>query len=135
MKIKIEKEKCSGCHLCEMVCSLVHLGILNSEKSAIRIERDDLETSENTPVVCHQCKKMKCLANENGAVDAAAEKKKFLWHKGRANLCPFKALSVLDETAYHCDLCGGDPHCTKVCTTGAIRLVPGNNSGYSGGVL
>jgi anaerobic carbon-monoxide dehydrogenase iron sulfur subunit len=121
MKIKVEKEKCSGCHLCEMVCSLFHLGALNVEKSAIRVERDDLGTSLNTPVVCRQCKKMKCLSKEE--VDEAAERKKFLWNESRVKACPLKALSAFEERAYHCDLCGGDPQCTKVCTPGAITLV------------
>jgi anaerobic carbon-monoxide dehydrogenase iron sulfur subunit len=121
MRIKVEKEKCSGCHLCEMVCSLFHLGVLNIEKSAIRIERDDLDSSLNTPVVCRQCKKMKCLSKEE--VDEAAEKKMFIWNESRVKACPFKALSLFEGRAYHCDLCGGDPQCTKVCTPGAIFVV------------
>ena len=121
MRIKVEKEKCSGGHLCEMVCSLSHLGVLNIEKSAIRIERDDLDSSLNTPVVCRQCKKMKCLSKEE--VDEAAEKKMFIWNESRVKACPFKALSLFEGRAYHCDLCGGDPQCTKVCTPGAIFVV------------
>jgi Fe-S-cluster-containing hydrogenase component 2 len=120
MKIKIEKEKCSGCHLCEMVCSLFHLGIINTEKSAIRIERDDLDTGLNIPVVCRQCKKMKCLSKEGA--DEVAEKKSFFWDGKRVKTCPFKALSAFEGTAYHCDLCGGDPQCTKVCTPEAIII-------------
>ena len=104
-----------------MVCCLFHLGTVNVEKSAIRIERDDLNSSLNTPVVCRQCGKMKCLAKEE--VDEAEEKKAFLWNKSRAEECPFKALSVFDGTAYHCDLCGGDPQCVNVCTSGAISFV------------
>ena len=42
LRIEIEKKKCTGCHLCEMVCSLSHLGVLNPSKSAIRILKDDL---------------------------------------------------------------------------------------------
>jgi Fe-S-cluster-containing hydrogenase component 2 len=120
MRIKVKKEKCSGCHLCEMVCSLFHLGLLNVEKSAIRIEKDDLGSSQNRPVVCRQCKKMKCLSKEEE--DEVAEKKIFLWNKSRAGCCPFKALSVFDGSAYHCDLCGGDPQCIKVCTPGALTV-------------
>ncbi len=121
VKIKIEKEKCSGCHLCEMVCSLFHLGRLNIEKSAIRVERDDLDSSLNTPMVCRQCRKMKCLEKEE--VDEATEKNSFLWDKSRVKTCPFKTLFAFEDTAYHCDLCGGDPQCTKVCTPGAITVV------------
>jgi anaerobic carbon-monoxide dehydrogenase iron sulfur subunit len=121
VRIKVDQENCSGCHLCEMVCSLFHLGMLNVEKSAIRVEKDDLDSSLNTPVVCRQCKKMKCLSKEE--VDEATEKKLFLWNRSRVKACPFKALSVFDGTAYHCDLCGGDPQCTKVCTPGALTVV------------
>ncbi len=120
MRIKVEKEKCSGCHLCEMVCSLFHSGVLNVEKAAIRVEKDDLNTSINTPVVCRQCRKMKCIAQEGA--DEAAEKNRFVWDESRVKACPFKSLPVLKGTAYHCDLCGGDPQCTKVCTPGAITV-------------
>jgi aldehyde:ferredoxin oxidoreductase len=34
----------------------------------------------------------------------------------------FVGLSVVDETAYHCDLCSGDFQCIKVCTPKAISL-------------
>lgn len=121
MRIKVEKEKCSGCHLCEMVCSLYHLGRLNIEKSAIRIEKDDLDSSLNSPVLCRQCKEMNCLLGENVIEDQ--EKRKYIWEKTRAERCPFLALSVFGDKTYHCDLCGGNPQCVAVCTPRAIRSV------------
>lgn len=120
MKIKVRKERCSGCHICEMVCSLFHTGKINVERSAIRIHQDDLETSLNTPRLCRQCKKMKCLEAEG--LPQEPERQEFLWPKPRARQCPFEALPVFEDAAYHCDLCGGDPRCVRVCTTGAIRL-------------
>jgi carbon-monoxide dehydrogenase iron sulfur subunit len=120
MRIIVNRQKCTGCHLCELVCSLYHLGISNPEKSAIRIQKDDLDTSINTPVVCRQCKEMKCLDGER--VNEALAKQQFLWVKERAERCPFDSLNVLGETAYHCDLCAGHPQCSRVCTSGAIRV-------------
>ncbi len=122
MKIKVSKKKCSGCHLCEMVCALFHVGVINIEKSAIRIRKDDLGTSLNTPMLCLQCKEMKCIEGEN--VQEGLEKKEFLWNKARAERCPFDALTVFDDKAYHCDLCGGNPQCIKVCTPMALHLSP-----------
>lgn len=120
MKIKVDAKKCSGCHLCEMVCSLSHLGIIHPEKSAIRVQKDDLQTSFNTPWLCKQCKTMKCL---NGEKDVPAqERKKFVWGNQRAERCPFNGLNVFGDQAYHCDLCLGNPQCVKVCTTGALTL-------------
>jgi Fe-S-cluster-containing hydrogenase component 2 len=120
MRIKVDKEKCSGCHLCEMVCSLFHTGVINTERSAIRIQKDDLNTSLNRPIVCRQCKEMKCLDGEN--VKERLERSTFLWEKDRAKRCPFQALTVFGDHAYHCDLCGGRPQCVKVCTPKAIYL-------------
>ena len=120
MKIKVDKKKCSGCHLCEMVCSLFHLGAINTEKSAIRVQKDDLDTSLNVPVLCLQCKEMKCLDSEE--VVEGLEREKFIWNRIRAERCPFNTLGVFGENAYHCDLCGGRPQCVKVCTPRAIRI-------------
>ena len=120
MRLKVDPPKCSGCHLCEIVCSLFHINLINIEKSAIRIKKDDLDTSMNTPVLCRQCKEMKCLDGEEAIKDK--EKNRYLWNRVRAERCPFEALSVVGDIAYHCDLCGGDPQCIKVCTPKAIRI-------------
>ena len=120
MRIEVHKEKCSGCRLCETLCSLFHLGLVNTDRSAIRIEKDDLDTSMNLPFVCRQCKTMKCLEGEK--VTPQAERGKFVWAARRSRRCPFQALRVFGGKAYHCDLCGGDPQCVKVCTPGALVM-------------
>jgi len=120
MRIKVDKEKCSGCHLCETICSLFHLGVVNAEKSAVHIEKNDLDTSSNSPVVCRQCKEMKCLGEEEAS--PGVEREKFIWPEERSRKCPFHALTAYGDHSYHCHLCGGRPQCVKVCTTGAIRL-------------
>ena len=120
MRISVNRKKCTGCHLCELVCSLFHLGAINSEKSAIRIDKDDLNTCMNTPRVCRQCKEMKCLDGED--VVEKFEKEQFRWAKARTGRCPFDSLSVFGQVAYHCDLCSGHPQCVRVCTSEAIRV-------------
>ncbi len=120
MRISVNRKKCTGCHLCELVCSLFHLGVINPEKSAIRIQKDDLNTNMNRPKVCRQCKEMKCLDGEN--VVEKLEKAQFRWAKARAGRCPFDGLSVFGQIAYHCDLCSGHPQCVRVCTPEAIRV-------------
>jgi Fe-S-cluster-containing hydrogenase component 2 len=120
MKITVDRKRCSGCHLCELVCSLFHGGSVNPEKSAIRIKKDDLNTSMNMPILCRQCREMKCLPGKKA--EGEREKKKFIWGKSRAERCPFGALPVFGNKAYHCDLCQGKPQCVKVCTTRAIGV-------------
>lgn len=89
-------------------------------ESAIHIDKDDLDTSLHTPVLCRQCKKMKCLNAER--LKMTPERKKFIWDRKRAECCPFDALPILGEEAFHCDLCRGNPRCVKVCTPGAIQI-------------
>jgi len=120
MRIRINQKVCSGCHICELVCSLSHLGVMNPAKSAVRIQKDDLRAGFYTPVLCLQCKKMKCVEGQDAM--EADERKKFLWPAERESLCPFDALQVTEGSAYHCDLCGGTPECARFCTTGALQV-------------
>lgn len=130
MRIRVDARKCSGCHLCEMVCSLFHFGLINTEKSAIRINKDDLGASFNTPILCCHCKEMKCLEGEQNTENEARET--FLWRPERARRCPFNAIPVSGSHAYHCDLCGKDPQCVKVCTPQAITLSRSLPSSFRG---
>ncbi len=120
IRLKINPEKCSGCRLCEMVCSIHHLGVVNTVRSAIRIFKDDLETGACKPVVCIQCKKMLCMAGDQP--DQEAYRSRFIWEKSFAESCPFHALVQWNDDVYHCDLCGGDPQCVNLCSTGAIQI-------------
>lgn len=123
MKIKVQKALCSGCRICEMVCSLFHTGTINPERSAIRIHKDDLGQGLMAPRVCRRCRRMKCLDGED--VKEAEEAKKFTWDRQRAEKCVFGSLPVFQGEAYHCDLCGGNPWCVRVCTPGALRILDG----------
>ncbi|RJR41034.1 MAG: hypothetical protein C4576_18840 [Desulfobacteraceae bacterium] len=121
MKIKVRKELCSGCRICEMVCSLFHTGTIHPERSAIRIRKNEFGNGLREPIVCLRCRAMKCLEGEN--TQKAEEAKKFSWDGKRAEKCPFGALPVFQGEAFHCDLCGGKPSCARACTTGALRIV------------
>ena len=79
-----------------------------------------LNAGIHTPMVCRQCKKMKCLNHEE--TDEALEKTKFIWPRQRAETCPFGGLNVFEDLAFHCDLCRGDPQCISVCTNGAVVI-------------
>lgn len=125
MRIKVDKYKCTGCGLCENICSLTHTGYVNKKKSAIQIVMDDLGDSIHTPFLCLQCNKMKCLEDENlSEEEILDERKKFCWENpNRALKCPFNGCFLFEGKVYHCDLCNGEPQCIKVCTNGALNLV------------
>ena len=120
MRIKVTSEKCSGCHLCEMICSIHHLGVVNINRSGIHIRKDDLKTGYCQPVVCRHCKKMVCLGENQQ--DARERKTRFIWELALYDSCPFDALFQWKSEVYHCDLCGGEPECVKICSSGAIEI-------------
>ncbi|MBW1999400.1 MAG: hypothetical protein JRJ29_15745 [Deltaproteobacteria bacterium] len=120
LRLKIKPDLCSGCRLCEMICSLSHFGSVNTNRSAIRILKDDLNTGACRPRVCTQCKKMLCLGREQEK--AQKYRGRFLWDETLEGSCPFEALPSWNGEVYHCDLCGGDPACVKYCSTGAISI-------------
>ena len=120
MKITIDKDRCTGCLLCEVTCSLINTGSVQRQASAIQVVLRDLSSSIHEPVVCRQCKKMKCLRPEERDFDEQ-ERKKFIWNDlERVENCPFNAIFVFNNTIYHCNLCGGYPECEKSCPTKAI---------------
>lgn len=126
MKIKVDEKKCTGCELCEVICSLSHIGSVDKNRSAIRIIMDDLGESIHKPKVCMQCKNMKCLEEDiknNPTLNIEEERKKFVWESfKRFELCPFEGCFSYEGYVYHCDLCNGEPQCVKVCTQGALKI-------------
>ncbi|KJS87543.1 MAG: hypothetical protein JM58_04195 [Peptococcaceae bacterium BICA1-8] len=130
-KILVNKDKCSGCKICESVCSYQKLGDkFNRRKAAIRVVIEGELGEKITPIVCRHCKKAKCA--EVCPVDAFYEdqntgaliidKVKCIGCGLCAEECPFGAINLHDEfeIPFKCDLCGGDPLCIKYCVPNAI---------------
>lgn len=123
MRIKVEREKCTGCLLCEITCSLMHHGVVQRKASAIQVQLSDLDQRPHKPIVCRQCKKMVCLRAEEKEYDETL-KTKFNWEDNnrRSQNCIFNALFPFNGELIHCDLCQGDPECVKSCPTGALGI-------------
>jgi Fe-S-cluster-containing hydrogenase component 2 len=48
----IDHEKCTGCRLCELVCSVKHTRVSNPSKSRVSVMKWDME-GFYLPMVCH----------------------------------------------------------------------------------
>ena len=125
-------EKCSGCNVCSTVCSAYHLGVVNPDRSRIRVLRKEQENLDVVNV-CVQCEEKFCIQAcpfgalsvnpETGAIVVDHEK------CTRCGLCikacPYNGI-ILDPILNQitiCDLCDGDPQCAKYCPTEAIQFV------------
>ena len=131
-KLTVVPERCSGCHICELVCALRMHGVNNPKKSAIRVMVVYPQPVIRMPIVCRQCKDPKCRENcptdavvqRNGVVEI--DKERCISCSQCVTSCPFGAVFVHDDlpTPFKCDLCGGDPQCVKECPKKALLFVP-----------
>jgi anaerobic carbon-monoxide dehydrogenase iron sulfur subunit len=116
-------ERCSGCRLCEVVCTLSHEGTIWPEAARIRVfERFP---GACTPITCVQCDTYPCVAacpvsalsvnEDTGAVMVDDEA---CIRCGKCvSACPGTVPRLPEgrESVLICDLCGGDPACVKIC--------------------
>jgi len=131
-QLAIIPERCSGCKLCEVVCSISHFNVTNPKKSAIRVMVIYPHPVVRMPIVCSQCRNPKCaegcpvdaIVRRNGMVEI--DKDLCISCLKCLKSCPFGALFIHDdvEQPIKCDLCGGDPECVKVCPKDAILFIP-----------
>lgn len=130
MNLIINSDVCTGCRLCELVCSLVKAGECNPAKARIHNETYLME-GMRVPRVCINCDEPACAqACAWGAIIKEED-------TGRVRLdsdycqdcglcveaCPYGAISrAPDGEIIKCDLCGGNPQCVRLCETGAIQF-------------
>lgn len=131
--------KCSGCRLCEIVCSFYHEGRIWPEASRIRIFM--LLPGTEFPHLCVQCGDYPCINScptkalkidqRTGAV--LIDKEKCTACGACIKACPgsIPKIHPTEKYALICDLCDGDPQCVKVCDWKAIWITE-RRAGYEG---
>lgn len=115
--------KCTGCRRCEIVCSLSHEGKIWPEASRIRVFM--LFPGVEIPHFCAQCHDYPCVEScPVNALSVDDKTKAVIVYAEKCTgcgicieACPGQVpyLHPKDGKAVICDLCGGDPQCTKVC--------------------
>jgi Fe-S-cluster-containing hydrogenase component 2 len=124
-----DPQKCTGCRMCETVCSLVQNKTVNPSKSRIRIIHWNPD-GIYIPLNCQQCEDAPCMTvcpKEAISKDP---------HLGRividyalciscrmcVSACPFGAMGFdpAKQKVFKCDLCDGDPQCVRFCFPGSL---------------
>lgn len=128
----IDADKCNGCRICEMYCSITHSGMCNPETSRIRIIKHE-EGAVFIPTVCHQCETPLCAqACPTNAIVKDGETRlvfikteECIGCEACITACPLGGLSLDPVTLMPlmCDLCDGDPICVKTCPTVALQFI------------
>ncbi len=131
-RLAVIPELCSGCRICELVCTWKHFGVMNPKKSAVRVMVTYPHPVVRMPIVCSQCKVPVCgdacpvgaLSRMDGVVEL--DKDKCISCMKCADACPFGAIYSHEDVVHpiKCDLCGGQPQCVEKCPKGALRFIP-----------
>ena len=121
-RLSVDSKKCSGCRVCEQICTFSHEREFNPRRARIKILMREKE-GINAPLLCTQCQKCLSVCNR----DALSWDEKI----GVVRVDPVKCNGCglcIEACAYAaifldpvsgivniCDLCNGDPQCVKWC--------------------
>lgn len=129
----VDPSKCSGCRVCENVCSFTHTLECNPARGRVSVVK--LEAAGiDFPVMCRHCETPLCEkacpvpgANRRDTATGAMkiEYDRCIGCRYCMIGCPFGAISldISTQKVIKCDLCDGDPKCAKWCPEGAISYV------------
>jgi len=126
--LEADPEKCTGCRICELVCSFVHYKVLNPARSRIRIERYD--DGRDVAILCHNCEDAPCIevcpsgALFHNTVGISVDVDKCVGCGNCMKVCPYGAIRLdpILKVANICDLCG---ECVRFCPPEALQWVEG----------
>jgi Fe-S-cluster-containing hydrogenase component 2 len=132
--IQRDYKACTGCRICELVCSLSHFGECNPERSRIRISVDSEDgVIHCAPILCFNCEDPACekvcptgatrISEDNNL--PIVDDTLCIGCGGCVHACPFGA-SILDhvtDKAIRCDQCGGTPLCVQLCPKNCLTVM------------
>ena len=133
-----DKALCSGCRICEIVCSNFNSSGQNTSSLArIFIEKEYLK-GDYQPKVCYQCADPPCLKacpvgalrvdSLKGTYARLIDERTCIGCQECIKACqqyfrpPRSRFDPQRKRAIKCHLCLGDPQCVKFCPLGALRV-------------
>ncbi|MFQ5711044.1 MAG: 4Fe-4S dicluster domain-containing protein [Candidatus Geothermarchaeales archaeon] len=136
MKIEVDPDKCIGCYICETVCMMKYEGVFNPRKGRIRLKAGEKSggiPAKYVPTVCLQCEEPDCVPScptealvrneDTGIIEV--EEELCTGCEACIQACPYDAIFIHPEktVAIKCEVCSGEPLCTPLCPSGALRLI------------
>jgi len=124
--LSFNPELCTGCGICELICSFAKFKVFNPRLSLVRVEYDYEVGRVERAILCTQCAECSRVC-PTGALHVAngvviLDHSKCISCLACASSCPTGALRVVDGRPAKCDLCGGNPLCVRYCVRGSLRV-------------
>ncbi len=126
--VSCDPDKCTGCTICEYICSLTKEKAFSSQKSRIRTMR--LHPLINISIACRLCNPAPCvIACPRNALKQSEETGAIMVDDEKCNgcswcieTCAYGAITLHPELkkVRICDLREGDPKCVKWCPEEAL---------------
>ena len=130
--LAVDYEKCTGCRMCELVCSIKHEGVANPSRSRIKVIKWE-EEGRYVPMTCQQCKTAPCLEicpvkaiyRDESLNRVTVDYNVCIGCRMCVAVCPFGAMAFDSQSqrVRKCDFCDGDPQCVRFCETKAVDYV------------
>lgn len=124
-RVALNPNLCTGCSICELVCSFTKFRVFNPRLSMIKIIYNyELGKVEGLSV-CTQCGECvdRCpygaLKRSNGMIHL--DYTICTGCLSCVQVCRYNAITVVDGKPYRCDLCSGEPQCIRYCVRGALH--------------
>ena len=128
--VNADPEKCTGCKICEFVCSGYKEGEFNPLLSRIRTVK--VGPILNTALACRLCDDPVCVRacpskalsqnEDSGLINVDTDKCTGCGWCVEA--CEFGSITLPRDRGYViiCDLCDGDPKCVQMCPKDALSF-------------
>ena len=125
----VDLDACTGCRICEVMCSFEKDEAVAPSRARIKILRLD-DNGLDVPVVCQHCESPPCadvcpvhaIVKVEGK-GVLLETERCVGCRACTLVCPYGAIQVDATTmkSVKCDTCGGDPACVRLCPKGALH--------------
>ncbi len=124
--LKFNVDTCTGCRICEIICSLTHFGEINTKVSNIKYK--DEWPKVGKIYFCRQCKSRNCIEScpVEGAINinsyglVAINVDKCTGCMRCSEACPFGNLPTDGQFPLFCDTCSGHYKCVEWCPGKAL---------------